>query len=129
MAREIILIVDDNVANVKLLSFILSKDGYEVRTAHDAREALESIRTSPPRLILMDIQLPGMDGVTLTRKLQSDEATRDIIIVAVTAYAMKGDEEKALAAGCSGYITKPIDTRTLSATVGGYLTRVRPNTP
>jgi CheY-like chemotaxis protein len=121
MTKERILIVDDNAANTKLTSFILASEGYDVHTAIDAAQALEEIASSPPHLILMDIQLPGMDGLTLTRKLRADSATAHVIIIAVTAYAMKGDEEKALAAGCDGYITKPIDTRKLGASVASYL--------
>jgi CheY-like chemotaxis protein len=108
-----ILIVDDNPTNTKLLAFILSSRGYDVRTAASADEALSTIAEKKPRLILMDIQLPGMDGLTLTRRLKADPATSDISIVAATAYAMKGDEERAIAAGCDGYLTKPINTRQL----------------
>ena len=110
---EPILIVDDNPTNMKLVSFLLSSRGYVVRTAGSASEALNLLESFHPRLILMDIQLPGMDGLELTRRLKAAEATRDIKVVAVTAYAMKGDEEKARQAGCDGYITKPIDTRAL----------------
>ena len=90
---------------------LLLGEGYDVRTAGDAEEALAVLATFRPRLILMDLQLPGMDGLELTRRLKADPATRDIVIVALTAYAMKGDEERARAAGCDGYVTKPIDTR------------------
>jgi CheY-like chemotaxis protein len=121
MAGEAILVVDDNPANMRLVSFILSAEGYDVRTAADAEEALSQLETSLPRLILMDLQLPGMSGYDLTRKLRTDPRTRDILIVALTAYAMKGDEQKARAAGCDGYLTKPIDTRKLPATIVGYL--------
>lgn len=116
-----ILIVDDNPSNTKLLLFLLQSKGYDVRAAANAEEALASIADRPPRLILMDIQLPGMDGLTLTRQLKADPATKDISIVAATAYAMKGDEERALAAGCDGYVTKPIDTRTLPLEIERYL--------
>jgi len=118
-----ILIVDDNAANLKLARVLLVSEGYEVRTAIDAEEALLALREFRPALILMDIQLPGMDGLALARRLKADPATRPIAIVAMTAYAMKGDEEKALAAGCDGYVTKPIDTRTLPATLARYLGR------
>jgi CheY-like chemotaxis protein len=100
---------------------LLSMEGYDVRVATDAAEAIAVLATFQPGLILMDLQLPGMDGLELTKRLKSDAATKDMRIVAVTAYAMKGDEEKALAIGCDGYLTKPIDTRTLPAVVAGYL--------
>jgi CheY-like chemotaxis protein len=118
---EPILIVDDNAVNLKLVKVLLVKEGYQVRTAGDAEEALKSIGALKPRLILMDIQLPGMDGLTLTRQLKNDPATKDIRVVALTAYAMKGDEEKARAAGCDGYVTKPIDTQTLPGQIAEYL--------
>jgi CheY-like chemotaxis protein len=118
---ERILIVDDNPANVKLMSFILSARGYDIHTATNATEALATLEHTLPRLILMDVQLPGMDGLELTARLKADPKTCAIIIVAVTAYAMTGDEQKARNAGCDGYITKPIDKRTLPATVAAYL--------
>ena len=121
MAGEPILIVDDNAMNLKLARVVLAAAGYEVRTATDAEEALEVLRSFCPRVILMDIQLPRMDGLALTRRLKSQSATRDIVILALTAYAMKGDDEKALASGCAGYVTKPINTRTLAAEVARYL--------
>jgi two-component system cell cycle response regulator DivK len=121
LAGEPILIVDDNAVNLKLVRVLLAKEGYETRTASDANEALSILQTFTPRLILMDIQLPGMDGLQLTKQLKADERTRNIVIVALTAYAMKGDEEKSKAAGCDGYITKPIDTRTMPATLRAFL--------
>jgi CheY-like chemotaxis protein len=119
--NEGILIVDDNPANMALVAFLLSANGYQVQTAANADEALAAINQRLPRLILMDIQLPGTDGLTLTRSLKTDPKTRDTIIVAVTAYAMKGDEESVRNAGCDGYITKPIDTRSLAETIAAYL--------
>ena len=116
-----ILIVDDNPSNTKLLAFLLAAKGYDIRTAASADEVLAVLAEWRPRLILMDIQLPGMDGLTLTRQLKADPATRDIAIVAATAYAMKGDEERALAAGCNGYLTKPIDTRRLPIDIERFL--------
>jgi len=121
VAGESILVVDDNPANMKLLSFMLGSWGYHVRAAKDAHQAQSILESFLPQLILMDIQLPGIDGLELTRRLKADARTREIPIVAVSAYAMKGDEQKALAAGCSGYITKPIDTRSLPAVVAAYL--------
>lgn len=120
-ARVPILIVDDNPSNTKLLAFLLSTKGYEVRTAANATEALAALAEWMPRLILMDIQLPGIDGLTLTRQLKADPKTSGIPIIAATAYAMKGDEERALQAGCSGYITKPIDTRQLPLDIERFL--------
>ncbi len=121
MGADLILVVDDNVLNLKLAATLLRTEGYTVQTAGGAEEALEILIRQHPRLILMDLQLPGMDGLELTRRLKADLATHDIIIVALTAYAMKGDEEKARAAGCDGYIAKPIDTRTLGATIRMHL--------
>jgi CheY-like chemotaxis protein len=121
VAGERILIVDDNPVNLKLARVLLAAEGYEVRTAEDAAEALALVTEFHARLILMDIQLPGVDGLEATRRLKADPATRDIIILALTAYAMKGDHEKALAAGCDGYLAKPIDTRTLPRIIASYL--------
>jgi CheY-like chemotaxis protein len=116
-----ILIVDDNRTNLKLASDVLEFEGYEILNASDAESAQVIIRNTPPDLILMDIALPGMDGLTLTRLLKADEATRHIVVVALTAFAMKGDDVRAREAGCDGYITKPIDTRTFPNAVSGYL--------
>ena len=121
MAGKRILIVDDNPVNLKLMRVLLAGEGYTVRTAADAEEALAVLREFVPRLILMDIQLPGMDGLALTRKLKADPATSDTIILGLTAYAMKGDAERVLGAGCDGYVAKPIDTRTFHALVARYL--------
>jgi CheY-like chemotaxis protein len=125
MAGESILVVDDNAVNLKLARVLLSSEGYQVHTAMSAEEALAVLRTTRPRLILMDLQMPGMDGFELTRRLKGDAATRDIRVVAMTAYAMKGDDERALQAGCDGYIAKPIDTRTLPALVAQQIDRDR----
>ena len=121
MAGEPILVVDDNPANLKLLRMLLVGESYDVRTAGDAGEALAILRQFRPRLILMDLQMPGMDGFELTRRLKGDVATRDIVIIALTAYAMKGDEERARAAGCDGYVSKPIDTRSFPDLVARHL--------
>lgn len=121
MAGEPILIVDDNPVNLKLTRVLLAQEGYDVKTAGDAEIALELLQTFKPKLILMDIQLPGMDGLELTRRLKAAPETRTIKIVALTAFAMKGDEEKAMAAGCDGYITKPIDTKALPQLVADLL--------
>ena len=113
MKERNVLIVDDNPMNMKLVRVLLTGEGYEVRTAADALEALDILKEWRPLLILMDIQLPGIDGLELTRELKANSATDQIIIIGLTAYAMKGDEERILAAGCDAYIAKPIDTRTL----------------
>ena len=104
-----ILLVEDNPVNRRLAVFLLRAHGYEVREATTALEALEMLEKERPDLIVMDIQLPGMDGLEATRKIKAQPATADIPVIAVTSYAMKGDREKALAAGCVGYVTKPID--------------------
>jgi len=122
VANDRILIVDDNAVNLKLMRVLLTSEGYTVRTAADAEEALVTLREFAPRLIVMDIQLPGMDGLALTRKLKADPATSGAIILGLTAYAMKGDEQRVLEAGCDGYLAKPIDTRTFPALVARYLT-------
>lgn len=108
-----VLVVDDNPINLKLASEVLEFEGYEVAKAVDAESALEIIKNSQPNLILMDIGLPEMDGLTLTKKLKANEGSKHILIIALTAFAMKGDESKAIEAGCDGYISKPINTRTL----------------
>ena len=118
-----ILIVDDNATNLKLTAYLVKAKGYEVMTATDAETAVAAIREHPPQLILMDVQMPGIDGLELTRRLKADPATAGILIVAVTAYAMKGDQDKAMAAGCDGYVTKPIDTRALPQTIASLLAR------
>ena len=123
MAGEPILIVDDTPVNLKLTRILLVNEGYKVMTAASAEEALELLRSYRPALILADIQLPGIDGLELTRRIKSNEATCDITVVALTAFAMKGDEQRAVEAGCDGYITKPIDTRSLGARIRSYLDR------
>jgi len=123
VAADKILIIDDNPINLKLVKLILFKNGYEVFTASDAENALKLLENLRPRLILMDIQLPGIDGLQLTKKLKSDPKYKNTIIVAVTAYAMKGDERKALLAGCNGYISKPINVHTFPDTIADYLAK------
>ncbi len=121
MAGEPILVIDDNTESLKLARVLLELEGYQVHTARNAEEALALLQESRPRLVLMDLQLPGMDGLELTRRLKVDPAYTDVLVVALTAYAMKGDEQKALEAGCDGYIPKPIDTRTLPRLLARYL--------
>jgi two-component system cell cycle response regulator DivK len=103
-----ILVVEDDPANMKLTVLLLEREGYEVIQATNAEEGIRLARTEQPKLILMDVQMPGMDGLTATRLLKSEPATRDIRIVALTALAMRGDRERMVAAGCNGYISKPI---------------------
>lgn len=118
-----ILVVDDNATNLRLASEVLEMEGHNVSRAADATEALALLEEIRPDLILMDIALPGMDGLELTRLLKGRPALAGVPIVALSAFAMKGDEERALGAGCDGYITKPINTRTFAVLVGGYLVR------
>ena len=123
MAGEPVLIVDDSSMNLKLVRMLLESEDYLVRTASSAEDALAVLQEFRPRLILVDIQLPGMNGLDLTRRLKSDPELRHVVIVALTSYAMKGDDEKALAAGCDGYVTKPIDTRELPTLIARFLRR------
>jgi two-component system cell cycle response regulator DivK len=106
MAR--ILIIEDNPANMKLAVFLLEKEGHEVIQAQDAEEGIRLTHELLPVLILMDVQLPGMDGLEATRLLKADPSTSHIKIVALTAFAMRGDREKIMAAGCDDYVAKPI---------------------
>jgi CheY-like chemotaxis protein len=117
----LILVVEDNEANQMLTRAVLELEGHQVRMAASAEEALAQIRDRAPELILMDVQLPGRDGLSLTRTLKADPATSSIPVVALTAHAMNGDREQALHAGCAGYIAKPIDTRTFGAAVRQYI--------
>jgi CheY-like chemotaxis protein len=121
-----VLIVDDTPVNLKLVRVLLSRQGFDVRTANTAEEALELAQTFRPALVLADIQLPGMDGLEMTRRLKAAPETRDTVVLALTAFAMKGDEEKAFEAGCDGYITKPIDTRTFPDLIRKYLAKAHP---
>ena len=116
-----VLIVDDNAMNVDLVSFLLAADSMHVESALDAGQAMARIAAQHPDLILMDIQLPGVDGLQLTRRLKADPATRHIVVVALTAYAMKGDEERMLAAGCDGYIAKPVEVASFTRQVRAFL--------
>lgn len=121
MSKEPVLIVEDMPINLKLVHFLLSQQGYVVRGATSAEEALEVIKEFKPRLVLADIQLPGMDGLELTRRVKADPCTRDVTVLALTAFAMRGDEQRAMAAGCDGYVTKPIDTRNFPKLIQKYL--------
>jgi CheY-like chemotaxis protein len=117
----LILVVEDNEANRLLASAVLEREGYRVELAANSEEALERLSAQAPDLILMDVQLPGQDGLSLTRQLKTDSRTASIPVVALTALAMMGDRERTLEAGCSGYISKPINTRTFAAEVGRFL--------
>jgi CheY-like chemotaxis protein len=116
-----ILIVEDNEANRLLAGAVLEREGYRVEMAGNAEEALQRLATGAPDLILMDVQMPGMDGLTLTRRLKDDTRTAGIPVIALTALAMTGDRERTLEAGCSGYISKPINTRTFASEVARFL--------
>lgn len=121
MTERKILIVDDNQMNMELASDLLEANGYQVLQAGDAKAGIDIAKKEKPDLILMDVQLPGMDGLQATSILKEDIATRDIHVVALTAHAMKGDEENVLKAGCAGYISKPINTREFSRKIEGFL--------
>ena len=123
MAGEQILLVEDNVMNRRLAQFLLKSEGYIVYEATNGREALELVKAHAPDLILMDLQLPELDGFTTTQILKQDATTKDIPVVALTAYAMTGDAERASEAGCDGYITKPFDKQGFLETVASYLRR------
>jgi two-component system cell cycle response regulator DivK len=116
-----ILIVDDNALNIEMASFVLGRAGMEVAAAPDGHSALAQVQSFMPDLILMDIQMPGLDGMALTRQLRSQPSARPMSIVAFTAYAMTGDKEKFLAVGCDGYIAKPIDVSTFPDQVRALL--------
>jgi two-component system cell cycle response regulator len=122
------LVVDDNPANLKLMRFLLASRGYEVHTAEDATQARAELDRTLPDLVLMDLQLPGVDGLTLTRELRQSPRTQRLVIVAVTAYAMKGDEERAMQAGLDGYITKPISKEPFLLAVNQHLATAKSRT-
>jgi len=121
MTIKTILVVEDNELNMKLVRGLIKIGKYGMLEAIDAESGIEQIREQRPDLVLMDIQLPGMDGLSATKIIKKDPSLKDIPVVALTSYAMQGDEEKALAAGCSGYIAKPIDTRKFLETIAQYL--------
>jgi two-component system, cell cycle response regulator DivK len=118
-----VLIIEDNPTNLTLATFLLQSVGHTVLSARDAEAGLTTARAERPDLILMDIQLPGMDGLEATAQLKRDEATSAIPVIALTAFAMKGDEERIRAAGCDGYIAKPMRYREFLATVAAQLGR------
>ena len=118
---SLILLVEDNLANQMLTVALLEREGYEVVLASNSNELFERLRARKPDLILMDVGLPGHDGLFVTRQLKSDPNTAAIPIVAITAHAMAGDREQALAVGCDGYLSKPIDTRKFGAQIREFL--------
>ena len=118
--RKRVLVSDDNAANLRRFELLLHND-YTVETAHSAEEALEAVERFRPDLVLVDVQLPGIDGLTLTRRLRNDGNHRCTCIIALTAYAMTEDRDRAFAAGCDGFISKPVDTRTFSSTIEALL--------
>jgi CheY-like chemotaxis protein len=117
----LILVVDDNDAGLLLVRTVLELDGFRIDSAASAEEVLVRLKARTPDLILMDVQLPGQDGLSLTRQLKADPGTAGIPIVALTAHAMAGDREQALAAGCIGYMSKPIDTRTFGDDIRQFI--------
>ncbi len=121
MTQNKIIIIEDNLLNLELATNLLEANGFVVASAQTAEEGLRLAHELLPDLVLMDISLPGMDGLSATKLLKGDPATRQLIVVGLTANAMKGDEEIALKAGCDGYLTKPIDTRTFVATVKEFI--------
>lgn len=116
-----LMVVDDNMVNLKLASDLLEIEGFNVLRCSDAESALKVLEDTLPRLILMDIALPGMDGLQLTRLIKENTRTKNIKVVALTAFAMAADKDKVLAAGCDGYITKPIDTRKFKEQIDSYM--------
>jgi two-component system cell cycle response regulator DivK len=112
-----VLIVDDNALNIAVAQVVLLAEHFEVETAADGLEAMQKVASFGPDLILMDIQMPGTDGLDVTRALKADPATQHIRIIAFTAFAMRGDEAKMRAAGCDGYLSKPIDVNRFGALV------------
>ena len=125
MSAGKVLIVEDNPVNLRLAQFLLEKRGFAVRKAGSGAECLAEMVQNPPDIVLMDIQLPGEDGLAITRKIRSDPRMAGVVIVALTAHAMSGDRERILAAGCDGYIAKPVDPQGLPAEVSRYLQQGR----
>jgi CheY-like chemotaxis protein len=121
MTGNKILIIEDNLLNLELATDLLEANGFIVSSAQTAEEGLRLAHELLPDLVLMDFSLPGMDGLTATKNLKTDSATSHVAVVGLTANAMKGDAEAALAAGCDGYLTKPIDTRTFIAAINKFI--------
>lgn len=116
-----ILVIEDNEQNLELVQFLLEDEGYEVRAARDTEEFVRELEIPPPDLVLLDMHLPGKDGLTLLRELRQVRGFETIPVIALTAHAMRGDRERFLAAGCDGYIPKPIDVKTFTDQVRSYL--------
>ena len=121
MAGEKILIVEDNPMNMELAVDLLELAGFNVVQAETAEKGIALANAELPDIILMDIALPGMDGLTAARIIKADDLTKEIPVIALTAHAMRGDEDRAMAAGCDGYLTKPVNTRTFSGAVGDFI--------
>jgi two-component system cell cycle response regulator DivK len=122
-----VLVVDDNPINIDLVTYVLGSEGFIVDTALDVNEATRRIAACRPDVVLLDIQMPEVDGLALARQLKADPSTLDLPIIAFTAYAMKGDEEKMRAAGCDGYLAKPIDIATFAQSVRAHLKLAGPD--
>jgi len=127
MENRNILVIEDNELNMKLMHGILRIGNYRLIEAFDAETGIQLAREHHPFLILMDIQLPGMDGLQATRIIKADPDLKNIPVVAITGFAMQGDEEKAIASGCDGYITKPFDIQELLEKIDGYCKQETPN--
>ena len=121
MSRPRILVIEDNEMNLELAITLLETKGFTVISARTAEEGLRLAQQLLPDLILMDFSLPGMDGVTATKSLKANPATRNLAVIGLSANAMKGVEEAALNAGCTGYLTKPIDTRSFASTIESFI--------
>lgn len=123
MSGKNVMVVEDNEKNRKLMRVVLKAKGYNVIEATTGEEALSLLKGNIPDIILMDIQLPGIDGITLVKQIKADAHTKDIPVIAVTAYAMKGDEQKILDTGCNAYVSKPINTQELPLIIEKYIKR------
>lgn len=116
-----IMVIEDNETNIYLIGFILRKNGYKVIEARTGEEGIDLVLKEKPELIIMDIQLPGIDGLETTRRIRESKADGGVPIIALTSYAMTGDREKALSAGCNGYLEKPINPDTIMGEIEKYL--------
>ena len=121
MDNKTVLVIEDNQLNIKLFQTLLQMEKYRVLEALDAETGFQLAKAHKPDLILMDIQLPGLDGLSATRVIKNEPDLKDIPVLALTSYAMYGDEAKALEAGCAGYIAKPVDTRRFLETISRFL--------
>ena len=120
-----VLVVDDNSLNLKLSEAVLSCEGYEVRTSTSAEQALAALADFSPDVVLTDVELPGMGGLELVRRLKADPSTRHVVVLAVSGHVLPEHREAAVAAGCDGYVTQPIDTEGLPRTIAAHITRAR----